>query len=39
MSQGEDKDKKIGDLRSLLTQAKTKIEEYKAQLLQRVRVH
>jgi hypothetical protein len=28
----EDKDKKIADLRSLLIQAKTKIEEYKAQL-------
>jgi hypothetical protein len=36
MTQVEDKDKKIADLRSLLTQAKTKIEEYKAQLLQKV---
>ena len=32
----EEKDKKISDLRGLLTQAKTKIEEYKAQLLQKV---
>ena len=32
----EEKDQKIAGLRSLLTQAKTKIEEYKAQLVQRV---
>ena len=28
----EEKDKKISDLRALLTQAKAKIEEYKGQL-------
>jgi len=37
MSQSaSDKDKKIADLRSLLVQAKAKIEEYKAQLIQKV---
>ena len=32
----EEKDKKIADLRSLLTQAKNKIEEYKGQLILKV---
>ena len=38
MSGVEDKDKKIADLRALLTQAKAKIEEYKAQVVQKVLV-
>ena len=32
----EEKDKKISDLRALLTQAKAKIEEYKGQLVLKV---